>query len=366
MSPLRCGMAGPLAPGEAGHVLRDFVHECAPARVVFGSGGLDRVPDETAALGLHRVLVIAGGSATSPGQRVVARLGSRAAGQLTLVAPHVPEQLVAAAVAEARSTGADGLCSIGGGSATGLAKATAVALDLPIVAVPTTYAGSEATSVYGVTGTRKRTASDPRVRPRTVIYDAALTTALPARATATSAFNALAHATAALAGPAYEPVACMYAAEAIRLVNRALPVAVQDPTGLEARGDLLWAAWLAGSSLSATGAGLHHRLCHVLGGSFGLVHAEAHAVLLPNTTARDPDLDRDRLAAALGVDDPVAALRDLAQRVGIPTGLAAIGMPADRLDTAAGEAAKVIGRHDISWFRDLLDEAYHDRERTST
>lgn len=355
---------GPV-PGKAWYVIRDFVHEVAPARVIFGSGSLDRVPDEIAALDLHRVLIIAGGSASAPGQRLERQLAPRVAGRFPEVAQHVPEQLVHQAVAMATDTGADGLCSIGGGSATGLAKALAALLELPVVAVPTTYAGSEATSVYGITGERKRTATDARVRPRTVIYDPALTTGLPARETATSGFNAVAHATAALCGPAYEPAARLYAGEAIRTIARALPVAVRAPDDLDARGDLLWAAWLAGSALAATGTGLHHRLCHVLGGGFGLVHAEIHAALLAHTVAADQTLATGPVAHALGADEATTGLRDLARRTGAPDSLAAIGMPADRLDAAARLAADMIGGHDQAWFRGLLDRAHSDTtERT--
>jgi maleylacetate reductase len=345
--------------------MREFVYEAPPSRVVCGAGALARVPDETSALGLRRVLVIAGGSAAAAGDHLVAALGDRAAGRFAQVAQHVPEHLAAGAADAARAAGADGLCSVGGGSATGLAKAVAVALDLPVVAVPTTYAGSEATPVYGLTGTRKRTARDPRARPRTVVYDPTLSVGLPARATAASAFNALAHAAAALAGPAPDPVARLYAAEAVRLVTGALPAAARTPGDLDARGDLLWAAWLAGSAFAATGAGLHHRLCHVVGGSFGLAHAEVHATLLPHTLAADPALDLTRLGAALG-GPPAAVLADLARRTGAPRGLARVGLRPEALDEAAAEAAATIGTHDRAWFRDLLDRAYHHTERSSS
>jgi maleylacetate reductase len=364
--------------------MRDFVHQRPACRVVFGAGRLDRLPAEVAALELRRVLVIAGGAAARHGERVAARLGARAVGRFDRVAQHVPEQLAAEAVETAKAVRADGLCSVGGGSATGLAKAVAVALDLPIVTVPTTYAGSEATAVYGITGERKRTAADPRARVRTVVYDPTLTLGLPARATAASGFNALAHAVAGLTAPAADPMAALAAGEAVRLIRRALPVAVREPGRLDARGELLWAAWLAASSLPAAGGGLHHRLCHVLGGRYGLVHAEVHAVLLPHTVAalsgaganrgaEATDLaSRDRtlaLAAAGPVlgDDPAAALRALAAEVGIPAGLAALGMPADKLDSAAAEAATVVApdhpRHgDAGWFRTLLSDAYHPKE----
>jgi maleylacetate reductase len=340
--------------------MREFVHQAPATRVVFGAGCLDRVPAECEALGLRRVLVIAGGSAAATGDRVAAALGAASAGRFPRVAQHVPEQLAAEAVAAATAAGADGLCSIGGGSATGLAKATAVALDLPIVAVPTTYAGSEATPVYGITGARKRTARDRRAQPRTVLYDPRLTTGLPAAASAASGFNAIAHAAAALAGPAYEPVAQLYAAEALRLLAGALPVVVADPAGLTARGDLQWAAWLAGSALAATGTGLHHRLCHVLGGGFGLEHAGVHAALLPHTLARDESLALAGVGRALGTDDPVRALDNLGRQLGIRRGLDSLGLPAAQLDAAARQAAEAIGTHDVSWFRALLAGAHRD------
>ena len=344
--------------------MRDFEHDAPAARIVLAPGSIDRVPSECARLGLRNVLVIAGGAAGAAGDRVADLLGRACAGRVRRVAQHVPEALAADAVARAKAAGADGLCCIGGGSATGLAKAVAVELDLAIVAVPTTYAGSEATAVYGITGERKRTASDERARPSTIIYDAALSTGLPARTSAASGCNALAHAVAALSGRTYDPLAMMYAAEAVRLISRALPTAVDHPRDLAARGDLLWASWLAGSALSATGTGLHHRLCHVLGGSYRLVHADVHAALLPHTVARDPDLDLTSLAAALGLSGAdsgrvAATLAEFARSVGAQTGLAALGLPADRLDEAAHEAAKTVGGHDPSWFRDLLDQAYH-------
>ncbi|MFW6091482.1 MAG: maleylacetate reductase, partial [Actinomycetota bacterium] len=179
-----------------------------------------------------------------------------------------------------------------------------------------------------------------------------------------SGCNALAHAAAALSGPTFDPLARLYAAEAVGLLVQALPAAVGNPRDLAVRGDLLWASWLAGSAFAATGSGLHHRLCHVLGGSYGLVHADVHAVLLPHTVARDSSLDLAPLSAALGLDsaDPDGAgrtLQQLARAAGAPTGLATLGLPPDRLDDAAHEAAATLGGHDPSWFRSLLDRAYH-------
>lgn len=391
--------------------MTNFVHQAPAVRVVFGPGSIERLRAECTTLGMTRVLVIAGGSAAAAGDRAAELLGPLVAGRLAQVIQHVPEQLATDAVAAAKAAGTDGLCSLGGGSATGLAKAVAVELDLPIVAVPTTYAGSEATPVYGITGERKRTATDPRARPRTVVYDPSLTTGLPAQATAASGFNALAHAVAALAGPGQDPMARLHAAEAIRLIIGALPVAVTRPDDLASRGDLLWAAWLAGSSLAAAGGGLHHRLCHVVGGGSRLAHAELHAALLPHTVSRDESLSLADVAAAFApradqfhadqvhadhaspdhvtpsqatsdqatpdqatpdqatpnqaTPNQVAAmLQAFARQVGAPDSLSAIGLQYDRLDAFAQQAAELIGGHDSDWFRALLDQAYHPVDPT--
>lgn len=350
-----------------GERMREFVHESLPGRVVFGAGSVERVPDELESLGCGRVLIIAGGSAASPGARIVEALGSSAAGHFERIRQHVPEALAAEAKAAAKDAGADGLCSVGGGSATGLAKAVAVDLGLPILAVPTTYAGSEMTPIYGITGERKRTGRDPRALPKTVVYDPALTTGLPTRATATSGFNALAQAVTALCAPDGSPVAGLHAEEAVRVVARALPVAVDSPADLDARGDLLFGACLAGSALASTRTGLHHRLCHLIGGSFGLVHAEVHAVLLPYTLAHDSRLSeggRGRVAQVLGATDAATGLHRLGRAVGVPASLADIGMPAAGLDAVAVEAAAGGGagsRSRVDRVRTLLDDAYAGR-----
>lgn len=373
-----------------------FVHERLPGRVVFGAGSVARVPTEAEALACARVLVIGGGSAATVGAQLADAFGTQGAGHFNHVAQHVPEELVAEAREAVEYVRADGLCSVGGGSATGLAKAVAVEFDLPIIAVPTTYAGSEATPVYGVTGEHKRTGRHLAALPRTVVYDPALTTGLPPRPTAASGFNALAHAVtalcaptgessasprspagdsaASLGAPAGDPIAALYAEEAVRRLAGALSTAVRDPDDVDARAELLYGAYLAASGLAAVGTGLHHRLCHALGGRWRLVHAEVHALLLPYTVAADETLTPDgrrRLARALGADDPVAGLRTLADEVELPESLAAIGTPADELDTVAADAAgAVAGSHpragDQGWFRALLDDAYAGRPPTDS
>lgn len=341
--------------------MTSFVHAWWPGRVVFGPGAVARVAEECSRLGPRHTLVIAGGSAAAAGDRVAAELGAGAASRWARVAPYVPEALVAETTAAARARGTELLCCLGGGSATGLAKAVAVALDLPIVAVPTTYAGSEATHIYGITGEQRRVRRDPRALPRVVVYDPALTTGLPARVTATSGGNALAHVVAVLCGAGSDPFALLHAEEGLRLLARHLPTAVASPSDLDARGALLVGAHLAGRALAAAGGGLHHRLCHLIGGRHPLVHAGLHAVLLPYTVAWDPALSaggRARVAALLDAPDAAEGLWRLTRDLGVPAGLGAIGLEAGVLDGLASAAAAELGAGDARWFRGLLDAAY--------
>jgi maleylacetate reductase len=210
--------------------------------------------------------------------------------------------------------------------------------------VPTTYAGSEMTPIYGLTGRHKQTGRSLDVVPKVVVYDPALTTALPAEVTGPSGFNALAHCIEALYGPGANPVTSLMALEGIRAIGRSLAAAVADGAGLAARTDLLYGAWLAGVALGATGTALHHKVCHALGGTYDLVHGDVNAVMLPHAVAYNtpgvPD-DMRRVAEALGGPDGNAAgtLYELAVAIGAPTSLEAIGMPYDGLDEAAERTA---------------------------
>ena len=226
---------------------------------------------------------------------------------------------------------------LGGGSSTGLAKALALTQGLPIVAVPTTYAGSEMTPIYGLTGGRhKQTGKDLAVLPKVVVYDAELTLGLPTGVTGPSAFNALAHCVEALYAPGCNPVTSALALEGVRAIHRSLPAVMVGPTTSMVAPELLYGAYLAGVSLGSTGTGLHHKLCHVLGGTFNLVHADTHSVILPHAVAFDRDALPDemaRLADALGVPggDPAGALWDLAVASHVPTSLADLGLTARRI-----------------------------------
>src|SRR5215468_7588930 len=259
-----------------------FVHDAPAQRVVLGFGAIARVADEAARLGIAHALVIATpGSGARLGARVVDLLGARAAGLHAEAVIHVPRAVAEAGLAAATNTKADGLIAVGGGSAIGLAKIIARDLSLPILALPTTYSGSEATPIWGTSeGERKTTGRDTKVLPRTVIYDPALTLDLPAAITAASAMNAIAHCVEGLWLPERTPVTVAYATEAMRRFGTHLPRAVANGADVDARGECLIAAWLAGAVLTG-GTGLHHKLAHVLGG-YGLPHAETHAIILPH------------------------------------------------------------------------------------
>ncbi|MEV0600459.1 maleylacetate reductase and hydroxyquinol 1,2-dioxygenase domain-containing protein [Streptomyces sp. NPDC050315] len=310
--------------------MRAFTYSSHTARVVFGAGTLSHLPAEVARLGATRALIL-----TTPGRTDLARrardiLGVAAAGEFTGAAMHTPVDVTEQAVAVARELAADCLVAVGGGSTTGLAKAVSVRTGLPQVVVPTTYAGSEATPVLGETENGvKTTRSAPEIRPGTVLYDVDLTLGLPVAVSVTSGINAMAHAVEALYAPETDPVTDQLALRSIELLAGALPRIAADPADREARADALEAAWLAGTCLGSVGMGLHHKLCHTLGGSFGLPHAPTHTVVLPYAMAYNapaaPDAMR-RIARALGAADAPTAVHDLIRRLGAPTSLAELGL----------------------------------------
>jgi maleylacetate reductase len=242
---------------------------------------------------------------------------------------HVPAEVADAASARAAELGADGCVAVGGGSTIGLGKAVALRHDLPVIAVPTTFAGSEMTSIWGLTESGvKRTGRDPAVLPRSVVYDPDLVRTLPPRLAVTSGINAVAHAVEGLYAPDASPIVSLMAEEGIRVLADALPRIVTDPDDPGPRSAALRGAWLCGAVLGATTMSLHHKLCHVLGGTFDLPHADVHTVVLPHVVAYNTPAAPTALAAlrrTLG-DEPAGTLWDLADRLGAPTSLARIGM----------------------------------------
>ena len=345
-----------------------FVHESLPGRVVFGAGRRAAVAAEADRLGATRVFLITDAGAAAWGDELAQSLGGSLAKRWTDVEQHVPLALAERARAAVTEASADVVVCMGGGSATGLAKAIALSHRLPILAVPTTYAGSEQTPIYGLTDDRhKQTGRDLVVLPRTVIYDPELTVGLPAHVTGPSAFNALAHSVEALWVPEANPVTTALALEAVRAIAGSLSTAMVDPGDLDARADLQYGAYLSGIALASASTGLHHKLTHVLGGTFGLVHADTHSVVLPHAVAFNgvtvPALML-RLAAALGDAnaEPAAALWDLTVATGVPTSLAELGLTERDLPEAARRAVteitvnpRPIGEGDLLG---LLERAY--------
>ncbi len=344
-------------------------YEPLPIRVVFGAGSFDRLAEEVGRLGLKRAMIL-----STPGQRRLAdeaakRLGVATAGIHAEAVMHVPVETARAARETARRLAADCVVAIGGGSTIGLGKAVALDTGLPVLAVPTTYSGSEMTSIYGVTdGGVKRTGRDRKVLPRVVLYDPALTVGLPAKISGPSGMNALAHCVEALYAQDANPITSLMAADGIRALARALPVVVKEPLDLEGRSDALYGAWLAGSALGMVAMGLHHKLCHTLGGSFSLPHAEVHTVILPHAVAYNraaaPAAMRI-VAEALGAEDAARGLYDLAKALGAPLSLGQIGMPADGLDRAAKLATENPYYNprpvEYAGIRQLLEDAWHGR-----
>jgi maleylacetate reductase len=346
-----------------------FAYDMLPSRVVFGVGSLDALTDEIDRLGVHRALVLSTPEQRGDAQKIADRLGARAAGLFDKAVMHVPIEIAEQAREQARALGADGCVAVGGGSTTGLAKAIALVSTLPILAIPTTYAGSEMTPIWGITEDGvKKTGRDPRVLPKTVLYDPALTLTLPAALSATSGMNSIAHCVEALYSKDANPIISMLAEEGIRSLALSLPIVVKDPGNLEARSNVLYGAWLGGVALGAVGMALHHKLCHTLGGSFNLPHAETHTVVLPHATAYAADAAPEamkRITRALGAKSAAQGLYRLAVSLGAPTSLAAIGMKAADLDRAADLAVqnpyynpRPISRAGI---RALLQDAFDGR-----
>ena len=321
-----------------------FIYQSNPSRVVFGASALQHLVREIDALGARRALILSTPEQAASARHIAELLGDRAAGIFAKAVMHVPIESAREARDEAKRLGADCAVAIGGGSTTGLGKAIALESGLPILAIPTTYAGSEMTSIYGITEAGlKKTGRDARVLPRTVIYDPELTLTLPLGMTVTSGLNAIAHAAEGLYAHDGNSIVSMMAEEGIRATAAAMPRLAIDAKDIAARADMLYGAWLCGTVLGAVSMGLHHKLCHTLGGSFNLPHAEVHTVILPHALAYNAALAPEamqRIARALGATSAAAGVFDLAHQHHAPTALKDIGMPADGLDHAADIAVQ--------------------------
>lgn len=319
--------------------MQSFTYDQPAARVIFGAGMLDRLPAEVHRLGAKRALVLSTPEQLTTAEDAARRLGDLSAGIFPGAVMHVPIETAREARAVAKRLDADCCVAIGGGSTIGLGKAIALESALPILAVPTTYAGSEMTPIYGLTEDGlKKTGRDRKVLPKTVIYDPQLTLTLPPKIAGPSGMNAIAHCVEGLYAVDGNPIISMFAAEGIRALARSLPKIVLAPADINARADALYGAWLAGIVLGTVSIGIHHKLCHTLGGTFNLPHAEVHTVILPHAVEFNSKAAPEAMriiAEALGADDAAQGLFDLAVRIGAPVALKNIGMPSDSLERAA-------------------------------
>jgi alcohol dehydrogenase class IV len=310
--------------------MQPFVFNALPGRVIFGSGTLSQVGDEIRGLGCSRALVLSTPQQQTQAKRLAAQLGDLAVGVYANATMHTPTDVTFHALQFFRETEADCVVALGGGSTIGLAKAIALNTDVPQIVIPTTYAGSEATPIIGQTENGiKITQKTLKVLPEVIVYDVDLTLGLPAEMSVTSGLNAIAHAVEALYAKDANPLISMLAEQGIAAIARALPRIIKNPEDREARSDALYGAWACGVCLGAVGMSIHHKLCHTLGGTFNLPHAQTHTAVLPHAAAYNLDAApaaMARIAAALGVDNAPRGLFDLAKSLGVPTSLAELGL----------------------------------------
>lgn len=320
-------------------MVASFTFAANPARVVFGPGRLAELGAEVERLGIRRALLLSTPEQVGLAEAAQTSLGDHAGGLYARATMHTPTDVTSDALEVLNATGCDGIVALGGGSTIGLGKALALRTDLPQVAVPTTYAGSEMTPILGETEKgRKTTQRTLKVLPETVIYDVELTLSLPAELSATSGINALAHAVEALYAREANPITSLMAEESIAALARSLPRIVAALDDLVARCDAQYGSWMAGSCLGTVGMALHHKICHVLGGSFDLRHAEIHTVMLPHVTAYNERAAPDamqRIARALQAESAATGLFALNRSLNAPASLRALGMPESGIIQAA-------------------------------
>ncbi|MFC5757907.1 maleylacetate reductase [Rhizobium sp. GCM10022189] len=314
-----------------------FTYQAPRARVLFGSGTVRELSNELGRLGSMRALFLATPRQEEYVRKCAKAVGPVAVGVFANATMHTPISVTEEALSVVRDLRVDGIVAIGGGSTTGLGKAIAWRTDLPQIVIPTTYAGSEMTPILGETAEgQKVTRSDPRILPETVIYDVELTISLPRGAAIASGINAMAHAVEALYAGDRNPVVDLMAVEAISALHGSLPDIAESHKAGQARERALYGAWLSGICLGSVSMGLHHKLCHTLGGMFDLPHAELHAALLPHTLAyNSPEIPGviDKLRHVFKNSDPAAWLFEFNQRLQVKPALADLGMPEEGIES---------------------------------
>jgi maleylacetate reductase len=319
-------------------------NHAASGRVIFGMQTVSRLPEELVRLSCNRALILATPQQHHQAKALSELLGESAAAIFAGAAMHTPVEVTFAAMLVVEENEVDCLVAIGGGSTTGLSKAIAYRTGLPQIVIPTTYAGSEMTPILGQTEDGiKTTLNDSRVRPEVVIYDVNLTLELPRDFSGISGLNAIAHAVEALYARDKNAATSRMAEEGISYLAGALPIIASDPLNLDARSDALAGASLCGQCLADVGMALHHKLCHTLGGSFGLSHAETHAAVLPHATAYNASAEpaaMQSIAKALRCDNAATGLYELGLAVNAQMALRELGLDESDLDRAADLAVQ--------------------------
>ncbi|MGK9264937.1 maleylacetate reductase [Sinorhizobium meliloti] len=358
-----------LKPAKTQPASKRFEFQSLPSRVIFGSGRLQEVGAELERMGIERAAVLSTADQASQAANLAAMIGARTGVIYPGAKMHTPVEVTISALREVEAARADGIVAIGGGSTIGLGKALAYRTDLPQLVIPTTYAGSEMTPILGQTERGvKTTLRSPRVQPETVIYDPDLTVTLPPFISGPSGMNAIAHAVEALYAEDTNPVICLMAEESIRAFGRSLVPVMTDGNDISARGEALYGAWLAGTCLGSVAMSIHHKICHTLGGTFDLPHADIHCLMIAYSAAYNRDAAPEamsRVARALDADDGPGALYELMLKVASKTSLAAFGLSEADLDKAADLAVqnpyynpRTVTRDGV---RDMLQSAFEGR-----
>ncbi len=346
-----------------------FVYAAAPARVVFGEGRARDLAAELDRLDVLRVMIVCTPSGEARYRPIAAALGDRCTRVFPQAQAHCPESIANAALEAFDDSGADGVVTVGGGSTIALGKVIAARRQKPFVALPTTLSGSEMTALYGMKiGREKRTWTDAAAKARTVIYDPELTLALPKHQTATTGMNCLAHCVEALYPAQPNPIARLIALEGISALGKSLP-GVIERNDTASRAGALYGGFIGGLLVSMVGIGLHHKICHVLGGLFDLPHGESNSVILPHVVAFNapamPAIAAE-IADALGGEEAAAAIFDLARGIGAPQSLRQFGLAKADLHAVATEVASRAPHNPrpitIENMTALLTDAWEGRE----
>lgn len=320
-----------------------FTYRSDPVRIVFGAGAIAALPAEASLHNMSRLMVLCSQSRADFARRVTASIADRCVAFCDASAPNMPREVFERIVDDIKRQNLDGFVVIGGGSPIGLAKAAAATTKIPYIAIVTTYSGSEMAARWRIGIADDRISGDGAAAlPATAIYDPELTLDLPARFSAASGMNAMAHAVESLYGIDTNPIVQAMAEEAIKRLGSSLPRLVQNPRDLDARTDVLYGAWLAANFRAEVG--LEHAIAQRVRQWFNLDHAHTHAVATPyaigfNAVAAPEAMAR--IQRALGVTDAARGLYDLNVRLGLPTGLKGLGLREEDIAKAVDVVAAV-------------------------